>query len=456
MRHAALLSIGATLAISTTVMLPSSARDTGADRVLVDISKLSSQQQQSLMQELGTSELEARDEGILVDRPDLVEAIKSLQGRSPRAWPSLSVESDIDFGAIDAFRSRVQQVYSPSESSRQIREKIFDIRLQCAGRHTAEAQRDSCFSENNGPAYQAVLDELAAGGAGCEQAAIDYRSFLHTCKQNCAHQGQPIKRRFDNACMSSNLPWQREDGLFRADPEPSAFRVGGNRNGAAGILDAVMLIELDEQGHRQHLCGGLLLSRNRVLTAQHCFLTTYAQIGLNEGWAYVRRPGSGPNQRYRLLGSDAITRTRMNPAQDYVVLEFEADEVLPSPRVVFSPVTQPTRTVVYGYFGDFDSDRVLAGSETSAGVSDIPTWKQGMRWAKPGLCHAMETLNGCVRTLCQTVGGYSGAPIFDERSSPDEPLIVYGVISQANHPNTQCGNVDSFTTLAASASDVAP
>ncbi len=328
--------------------------------------------------------------------------------------------------------------------------------MQCAERHASEAQRNSCFSGNNGPGYQAVLDALAVSGAGCEQAAIDYREFLHTCEPNCSQQAKPVKQRFDNACMASNLPWRREDGSFRADPEPSAFRIGGNRNGAAGILDAVMLIELDEQGHRQHLCGGLLLSGNRVLTAQHCFLTTYAQIALNEGWAYVRQPGSGPNQRYRLLGSDAIARARVNPAQDYVVLRFEADVILPSPRVQFSAVTQPTRTLVYGYFGDFDADRILAGSEASAGVSDIPTWTQGMRWAKPGLCHVMEAFNGCVRTLCQTVSGYSGAPIFGERSSPGEPLVVYGVISQADHHNTQCGNVDSLTTLAASASDVVP
>ena len=81
--------------------------------------------------------------------------------------------------------------------------------------------------------------------------------------------------------------------------------------------------------------------------------------------------------------------------------------------------------------------------------------RYSLRYPKPGTCVALGVQTGCLALTCQTVTGFSGAPVFSARQS-DGSYDVIGIVSSSHGNNTGCvANLDlRFATFAVSADNI--
>jgi hypothetical protein len=121
------------------------------------------------------------------------------------------------------------------------------------------------------------------------------------------------------------------------------------------------------------------------------------------------------------------------------------------PDVQLVPLRQPSAVTLAGYFSDHAS---VGYSATAA--APVTEAQRGLRWPRQGFCVALEERLGCLHLGCETVKGFSGAPVFlNKQPMPDQPLEVVGFVSR---PNTSkghgCGHVEGQVTLSVSATQV--
>jgi V8-like Glu-specific endopeptidase len=429
------------------------AQSAAGDMVQLDPGLLPADLAQDLRSKLKSDPQIELNGAIVADRSDLVKALQGV-AIDPALLEQIRLAPP---DALRSAQSKVQQVLDPQAAAPWLKDRLERIRISCK-RLQAEgrASYEECVIQAGGSGLQELVSLWSDGDNACSVAARAYRNTQIGCAGACPVPSASIRSSFDRHCLASLLPWQRDDRTFKADPEPDRLRAGGQRDGRQGIIDAVVLLERDGALGRSHECGGLLLSGNRVLTARHCVATPVMQDALNRGRVKARLIRDSGKDVYTVEPLSTPTGIVAPAAQDLVVLKLQASSLIPAPRVEFREPATPGAAIVLGYFAHYDSQRIVADPETGVASLSIPTWRQALRWAKPGYCHVLETVNGCVKTLCQTVPGYSGAPVFSAQSGAGAPLVVYGVLSGAESSQSTCGTPEPFATLAASAKDIQP
>lgn len=337
--------------------------------------------------------------------------------------------------------------FEPRERAAALPRYADTLRSDCARNRTGAL----CAGKADFSYFGPLAQTLAATPVDCDPAARTYRDALGDCLTtgDCKLGGSGTAGvAYDDSCLSSSLPWSGTDGRPRASQEPALFRQGGERAGVGGALNATVLIELVEKGRRGHHCGGLLRPGNRIITARHCFDNAYEISALKEDRAFVRILGRAGSE-YLLSLAASVSEAGVPPVQtDWLSLSFKASDTIPAPDVEFRRVTEPVEAVVVGHYPHWARSR--AGN-----APNEEAWRQGLRWPGPRMCHAIHAVDVCLRLLCQTMPGYSGAPIFDAKSAPGQPLRVLGIVSREDtrNGNHKCGAHLPRATLATIISD---
>lgn len=289
------------------------------------------------------------------------------------------------------------------------------------------------------PRHRSIAARLASADvAPCSGPAQKYDAVS---EGPYADDRRKFGAQVDRHCLHSFFRWRRADGNFTSDPVPHLLEPASG----AGFQALVVLERATFKGMREYVCGGLLLPGNRVQTAAHCFGETAAhRDALERGRIYARlvRAPDHPGWPIRPVVRDWESTHRVY--NDTVVLSIESSDVILAPDSVFVPLAESAEPVVMGYFPDFDRSRQIEG-----GPVDVSTWYTGLRWARPGLCHAVNSGDRCLRLLCQTINAFSGMPVFDQSEpSSGGPLRVLGLVSRPDHPDAQCGAFLNLSTLA--------
>lgn len=136
---------------------------------------------------------------------------------------------------------------------------------------------------------------------------------------------------------------------------------------------------------------------------------------------------------------------------DWAVVRIRTSDAIGASNTELVRQSLPEEVSVVGYFSDHTAQRYGPGASKE-------DWKRGLRWPLPGLCHAYMAENRCVRMVCETVRGFSGAPVFDiAASDPSKPLRVIGFVSGADFsPDAGCGAPNPNVTIAIDASVIGP
>ena len=242
---------------------------------------------------------------------------------------------------------------------------------------------------------------------------------------------------FDVACLASLEP--RMDGLsVVTDAVPSFFTQSAG-DSAKGALKAVGVLEV---GGRP-FCTALLRSDRTLVTAAHCYSAVSGAWDVGLVSVRVIDGSGGPWP----VKSPATKRGPISQkvGDDWAVFSIEADQSFSAPKSEIRKLEAPGEVAVIGYFKEFRRTRYGEGASSSA-------TRRAVRWSKPGLCRVVETRPDCLRLVCQTFEGFSGAPVFRPTDDPHKPLEVVGFLSGANEVQAsplQCGSSNLAVTVAA-------
>ena len=226
--------------------------------------------------------------------------------------------------------------------------------------------------------------EVASGGAGCGRVASRFQTaYLRISPSH------PDAAQID-AIMAAQGPFVSECLRPPAD-------VSSTDN------SHVAMVRLSDS-HAPH-CTALLL-RHVVVTAAHCWYN---------GKQPVRRLHVTPLSQtpaFNLdLGANDAPELRGSIARDFVPRPYPPD-AQPPPSTIAIDSSARGMVRVTGHFHSW---------------SNTPGPDHNPRQAAQNQCAAVTATDQCISLMCQTTGGFSGAPIF---SGEGPTLAVVGLVSQ--------------------------
>lgn len=237
-------------------------------------------------------------------------------------------------------------------------------------------------------------------------------------------------RNFEDPAVARFIPAARMKAFFSAaaafdrDCLASAESIPESLK-AAGIDAFVGIIRNGDAAY----CTGFRIRQNVIATARHCLFDRANNVmyrgftpgGLSfsfaaDGWQSHRVVQVVHGQAAQSAGMAGLP---YGSDQDYLFLVTDSIQAA-MPKLTFARDPKGREEVfVYGFFRNFDAAE-RAGLVQTGGVSDY-----GLRWTKAGGCIVGALYGPCIYHGCQTLEGFSGAPII--RRGSTAALEVLGI-----------------------------
>ena len=370
------------------------------------------------------------------DREDLDDVQVQLSRRPE--WDAEAFRAGLQSGRVWSIRGpdEVERVFELRNASNALELRARSLSEGC--KRTANVRL--CETAAGIPELRSTASLIRAFGAACEEAALDYASYGDCWDSNCASDAFRLAKPFDEHCLASLSGL----GALGATERPAIF----SKQGGASVLDVTVVLQLkNADGVWGPICGGLLIPQGRLLTARHCVFSADLDRRNALKGGEMRAVRASDGLAFGVVWTPDADRLLTSVSEDHIVLPLAPGSAPAIPLMRFRPVAKAGPAVVLGYFRHYDPART--GNAVDA-ASDV---QAGLRYPKPGLCHVIEEKSGCVRTVCMTVPGYSGAPIFAPRRDDDGALVVYGVVSSAERADSLRCSADRLRRSVVSATD---
>lgn len=335
----------------------------------------------------------------------------------------LNPDLDLRFDMSNWARKREQVIMplDPQEASDDIATLARLSTIDCnGGRNPFACGRAERFTRASNR-----LGAAASAAPTCEQAADDFRRDYRDGTPSSA-----VANAYDIACLGSFTARKDKAGAPVRAPRPAMLADADKPN---DLLTAVGLLELDGK----IVCAGLIRPDRKFMTARHCVRLTGT-----DGFTVLS--ASGKVQGIGLKVTNTAPWSKIGVAADWAVIDLPAAGGLPIARTNIVALDAPAEvTVIAAYPYADQTDYVTAD----------PMPLRALRYPRDGMCQALVAYNGCLQLACQTVRGFSGAPIFSSRK-PDGSYDVVGLVSGSEGNDAKCSGTEQVanSTFAVSAS----
>lgn len=300
----------------------------------------------------------------------------------------------------------------------------------------------SCTPLNQLPCRQ--RDALLAAAAGlragvaaaddCEAAAKAFSPHYRD-----ADPPEATARQYDLACLGS-IQLRRNGAGVEATAAPPPIIADGLRYPAQGVLAMIGILERDGIP----ICGSLIRPDRTVVTARHCYDKNRSAF---DAQSVTVRPASGTAGPWSVAGVRSKPSVDSDAAaDDWIVLAIGSAPGFAAPASTFAPMPLAGEVTVLGHFAHYKA----------VGYQDdtLPGWRKGLRYPRMGLCQSVQPVRGCLQIACQTVRGFSGAPVFLPAAGADGRPQVVGFISQDYSAQANCPPALIGATLAVAAGQI--
>lgn len=224
---------------------------------------------------------------------------------------------------------------------------------------------------------------------------------------------------YDNQCLDR---FDREDPASTAEFDVNYVlaRSGAlfiNPDGASPLCTG-RLTQEQNSGAPFVFCSAAVLDQNKLVTARHCLRNnkrnTTASYCLASG-AVEFRTFAEPD---RVYGVSALTReqatvlrARKRVSEDYAELYTE------TPIARIGTGTEQERPGAYASALIMGFHNLVANNREPSSES----WAGKVRWSRP-YCSFVRSSGACAVTKCQTIGGFSGVPVWSVNDSGETKL----------------------------------